>query len=80
TWLPKPGAARTAQRTSDPAIAIAGSWTDTGWPDTMESAIRSARTAAGLIAGNRRRDGIPPVVPSAAPDGRVVEGQAAQVS
>ncbi len=41
TWLPRVGCGRTAQRTSHPAVAIAGSWTDTGWPDTMESAVRS---------------------------------------
>lgn len=27
-------------------VAIAGSWTATGWPDTMESAVRSGRGAA----------------------------------
>ncbi len=46
TWLPRVGAARTAQRTSHRAITIAGAWTDTGWPDTMESAVRSGVVAA----------------------------------
>ncbi len=46
TWLPRIGAPRTSQRTSHPAIAIAGSWTETGWPDTMESAVRSGTAAA----------------------------------
>jgi squalene-associated FAD-dependent desaturase len=46
TWLPRVGATRTAQRTSSPLIAIAGSWTATGWPDTMESAVRSGNLAA----------------------------------
>jgi uncharacterized protein with NAD-binding domain and iron-sulfur cluster len=27
-------------------LLIAGDWTDTGWPATMESAIRSGRAAA----------------------------------
>jgi hydroxysqualene dehydroxylase len=49
TWLPRIGATRTAQRTADPRIAIAGSWTDTGWPDTMESAVRSGKNAAFLL-------------------------------
>ena len=31
-------------------VAIAGSWTDTGWPDTMESAVRSGNAAARHIA------------------------------
>ena len=46
TWLPRVGTPRTSQRTSHPAIAIAGSWTDTSWADTMESAIRSGTAAA----------------------------------
>ncbi len=49
TWLPRVGSGRTAQRTSHPAVAIAGSWTDTGWPDTMESAVRSGRQAARCL-------------------------------
>ncbi len=27
-------------------FALAGAWTDTGWPDTMEGAVRSGQTAA----------------------------------
>ena len=27
-------------------VALAGAWTATGWPDTMESAVRSGRAAA----------------------------------
>ena len=49
TWLPRVGAARTEQRTNHPAIAIAGSWTETGWPDTMESAVRSGNLAAAAL-------------------------------
>ena len=30
-------------------IALAGAWTDTGWPDTMESAARSGAAAADLV-------------------------------
>lgn len=37
----RPGAA-----TSVPGLVLAGSWTDTGWPDTMEGAVRSGHTAA----------------------------------
>jgi squalene-associated FAD-dependent desaturase len=37
----RPGAA-----TSLPGLLLAGAWTDTGWPDTMEGAVRSGRTAA----------------------------------
>jgi squalene-associated FAD-dependent desaturase len=49
TWLPQVGATRTRQRTNHPAIAIAGSWTETGWPDTMESAVRSGNLAAEIV-------------------------------
>jgi monoamine oxidase len=27
-------------------VWLAGAWTDTGWPDTMEGAVRSGITAA----------------------------------
>ncbi len=50
TYLPKPGSERILQRTAHPAVAIAGSWTQTGWPDTMEAAVRSGRAAAAHIA------------------------------
>jgi squalene-associated FAD-dependent desaturase len=29
-----------------PGLALAGAWTDTGWPDTMEGAVRSGLNAA----------------------------------
>jgi len=32
-----------------PGFAIAGAWTDTGWPDTMEGAVRSGRSAAQKV-------------------------------
>jgi len=46
TYLVKPGAKRPGARTAHPKLTIAGSWTETGWPDTMESAVRSGETAA----------------------------------
>lgn len=42
----RPGVARPGVETTLPHVARAGTWTDTGWPATMESAIRSGRTAA----------------------------------
>jgi hypothetical protein len=37
---------------------LAGSWTDTGWPDTMEGAVRSGLSAViALHAGLDRRPG-----------------------
>jgi squalene-associated FAD-dependent desaturase len=45
----RPGVRRPGVETSRPHVARAGSWTNTGWPATMESAIRSGRTAAQHI-------------------------------
>jgi squalene-associated FAD-dependent desaturase len=45
----RPGVRRPGVETSRPNVARAGSWTDTGWPATMESAIRSGRRAAQHI-------------------------------
>ena len=42
----RPGAHRPGPATSDPRVVRAGTWTDTGWPATMESAVRSGRGAA----------------------------------
>lgn len=44
----RPGveAARPATRTSVPNLFLAGDWTATGWPSTMEGAVRSGRLAA----------------------------------
>ena len=49
TYLPRNGAARPGQATSVPNVAIAGAWTQTGWPDTMESAVRSGLSAARCL-------------------------------
>jgi len=48
TFAPVPGikALRPSQRTPIPNLFLAGDWTDTGWPATMESAVRSGRLAA----------------------------------
>jgi squalene-associated FAD-dependent desaturase len=45
----RPGVQRPGVETSWPNVARAGTWTDTGWPATMESAIRSGRRAAQHI-------------------------------
>ena len=46
TFVPAPGLRRPGAATSIANLAIAGAWTDTGWPATLESAVRSGRTAA----------------------------------
>jgi hydroxysqualene dehydroxylase len=45
----RPGVRRPGVETARPNVARAGAWTDTGWPATMESAIRSGRRAAQHI-------------------------------
>ena len=48
----RPGTAsrRPGPLTSRPYVTRAGAWTATGWPATMESAVRSGRTAARLLS------------------------------
>jgi squalene-associated FAD-dependent desaturase len=48
TFRQAPGTGRLRPRagTRLPGLALAGAWTDTGWPDTMESAVRSGLAAA----------------------------------
>jgi hydroxysqualene dehydroxylase len=52
TFRPAPGTAalRPPQRTRLPGLALAGAWTDTGLPDTMEGAVRSGYRAADAVA------------------------------
>jgi uncharacterized protein with NAD-binding domain and iron-sulfur cluster len=48
TFRQAPGTARLRPRagTQLPGLVLAGAWTDTGWPDTMEGAVRSGLAAA----------------------------------
>jgi squalene-associated FAD-dependent desaturase len=53
TFAVRPGveALRPAQRTPVDGLFLAGDWTDTGWPGTMEGAVRSGYLAAqGILA------------------------------
>jgi hydroxysqualene dehydroxylase len=47
---PGSGRRRAAQRTGTPGLVLAGAWTATGWPDTMEGAVRSGQNAARLLS------------------------------
>ena len=51
TFSPEPGSDRwrPSQRTSLPNLYLAGDWTKTGWPATMEGAVRSGYLAAEAI-------------------------------
>lgn len=46
---------RPSQQTAWPGLFLAGDWTRTGWPSTMESAVRSGRLAAGAVLGEPNR-------------------------
>lgn len=52
TFRPMPGtlAHRPSQTTPIPNLFLAGEWTDTGWPSTMEGAVRSGVFAADALA------------------------------
>ncbi|MBO0802606.1 MAG: FAD-dependent oxidoreductase [Nocardiopsaceae bacterium] len=70
TFRQVPGTARLRPpaATGLPGLVLAGSWTDTGWPDTMESAVRSGLNAVLAL----RQAGVGPAseavpVPQAAP-------------
>ena len=54
----RPGsdAHRLGPETDRPNVVRAGAWTATGWPPTMEGAVRSGRTAARLLT--RAREGV----------------------
>ncbi len=47
----RPGTRRPGVATARANVARAGTWTDTGWPATMESAVRSGRAAARYVLG-----------------------------
>jgi squalene-associated FAD-dependent desaturase len=51
TFSPKPGVDqfRPAQKTHWPSVFLSGDWTATGWPATMESAVRSGYLAAEAV-------------------------------
>jgi squalene-associated FAD-dependent desaturase len=80
------GALRPGAATSLPKLLLAGAWTDTGWPDTMEGAVRSGRTAAQELIrelagqatrGPAGRGGLADARPAALADGVSAAGAAA---
>jgi hydroxysqualene dehydroxylase len=61
TFRPGPGTAalRPAARTASSGLAVAGAWCDTGWPATMEGAVRSGNSAASVAVGPLVASGSP---------------------
>jgi len=45
--------------TGVPGLYVAGAWTDTGWPATMEGAVRSGVAAAEAVIGGGRSAAVP---------------------
>ena len=65
TFSVPPGldAIRPPAHTAWPGLYLAGDWTDTGWPATMEGAARSGFLAAGTLVGDARRFVAPELPP-----------------
>ncbi|WP_280255291.1 hydroxysqualene dehydroxylase HpnE [Nocardia wallacei] len=57
TFRPSPGSARLrpAARTALPGLYLAGAWTATGWPATMEGAVRSGESAVAELVSDYAR-------------------------
>jgi squalene-associated FAD-dependent desaturase len=55
TFRQRPGTAglRAPARTALPGLYLAGAWTDTGWPATMEGAVRSGEAAVAALLERR---------------------------
>jgi hydroxysqualene dehydroxylase len=69
TFRATPGSAadRAPTRTQIPGLVLAGAWTATGWPPTMEGAVRSGLYAArAVLVATGQRSGLPLI-----PDDRV---------
>ncbi|MEU6432111.1 hydroxysqualene dehydroxylase HpnE [Microbispora sp. NPDC046973] len=54
--VPGSGGLRPGAATRWPGLFLAGAWTDTGWPDTMEGAVRSGLQAARLARRHLERE------------------------
>ena len=64
TFRASPGTAvdRATTRTRLPGLVLAGAWTATGWPPTMEGAVRSGLSAArAVLVASGQREGLPPL-------------------
>jgi squalene-associated FAD-dependent desaturase len=67
---PGSGALRPPAATALSGLAVAGAWTDTGWPATMEGAVRSGSAAADAVLrewSSSRSSSVHASVPSSRP-------------
>jgi squalene-associated FAD-dependent desaturase len=77
TFRAAPGTAalRPPARTSVPGLVLAGAWTDTGWPATLEGAVLSGHAAAReALAQLAREDGAASAVPAVAASAQPARG------
>jgi zeta-carotene desaturase len=71
TYSPRPGidAHRPSAITPWPRVFLAGDWTATGWPATMEGAVRSGYLAAEALARAAGRGDVRFLSPDLPPSG-----------
>ena len=71
TYSPRPGVdtLRPKPATAWPRVFLAGDWTATGWPATMEGAVRSGYFAAEALAASAGMRGKQFLVPDLAARG-----------
>jgi len=71
TYSPRPGIDRYRPKpeTAWPRVFLAGDWTATGWPATMEGAVRSGYLAAEALARFAGSKSLSFLVPDLAPSG-----------
>ena len=71
TYSPRPGIDqyRPKPKTEWPRVFLAGDWTATGWPATMEGAVRSGYLAADAVARFQGSKSASFLVPDLAPSG-----------
>jgi squalene-associated FAD-dependent desaturase len=71
TFRQVPGTARLRPKaaTALPGLVLAGAWTDTGWPDTMEGAVRSGLNAVIALHDHLEAAVTPASRPAATPSG-----------
>jgi hydroxysqualene dehydroxylase len=64
TFRAAPGTAalRPGPQTAMPGLVLAGSWTATGWPATLEGAVRSGHSAARVALNGLGMERSPPIV------------------
>jgi squalene-associated FAD-dependent desaturase len=74
---PGVGSLRPGPETSVPGLVLAGNWTDTGWPATLEGAVLSGHSAGALALRGLGLMDRPPASPQATAAGARLAGTSA---